>query len=111
MFLQNNMRNIYLVLVKIMIPTLEGNNRVFKKNSTTSVTKKLRVLAKHFGLSTDRKHTFHLFGLSGTEIQADKRTDGYANTRCSRVYVPIRLGHKNLQFPLSLLKVGSVGTR
>ena len=44
-------------------------------------------------------------------MQTDKRTDGDANTRWPGVHVPLRLGHKNLQFPLSLLKVGSVGTR
>ena len=51
---------------------------------------------------------FLFFALAG---QKYKQTDGDANSRWPRVHVPLRLGHKNLQFPLSLLKVGSVGTR
>ena len=60
---------------------------------------------------TKNTHFIFYFCLSGTEIQTDKRTEGDTNTIWPREHVPLRLGHKNLQFPLSLLKVGSVGTR
>ena len=69
-----------------------------------ALTKKFRVGAKHKGQSADRKHKYLIFCLRETEmIQTGNRTNGDANTGW--------LGHKNLRFQLSLLKVRSVGTR